>query len=69
MLAGNSFATQTMLLLCVYFFATGSPQHIDIALLYALLNYVGALALVNYFQVRAAARHGGRGAGRMGRRQ
>ena len=59
-LAGNSFATQIILLISVYFFATGYPEYIDIALLYALINYVGTLALMNYFRSKrqSAERHG-----------
>ncbi len=52
MLAANTFTTQSVLLIAVYFFATGHPEYIDIVLLYALLNYVGTLALVNYFNRR-----------------
>ncbi len=48
-LATNTFATKTALLIAVYFFATGHPEYIDIALLYALISYVGTLAWVNYF--------------------
>ncbi len=48
-LAANTFGTKTILLIAVYFFATGHPQYIDIALLYALIQYVGNIALVDYF--------------------
>ena len=49
-LAGNSFSTQIILLISVYFYSSGYPEYIDIALLYALINYVGTLALMNYFR-------------------
>lgn len=52
-LAANAFGTKTVLLIAVYFFATGHPQYIDIALLYALINYVGSIALVDYFNRQA----------------
>ena len=55
-LAGNSFSTQIILLISVYFFASGYPEYVDIALLYALINYVGTLALMNYFRSK---RHSG----------
>ncbi|WP_423908412.1 monovalent cation/H+ antiporter complex subunit F [Candidatus Spongiihabitans sp.] len=48
-LAANTFGSQTILLIAIYFFATGHPQYIDIALLYALIHYVGSIALVDYF--------------------
>lgn len=51
-LAANSFGTQTVLLLSVYFFVSGYPEYIDIALLYALINYVGVLAIVRYLSAR-----------------
>ena len=47
-LALNTFGTKTVLLIAVYLFATGHPEYLDIALLYALINYVGTLALVRY---------------------
>ena len=49
-LAGNSFSTQIILLISVYFYSSGYPEYIDIALLYALIGYVGNLALVQYFE-------------------
>lgn len=48
-LAANTFGTKTILLIAIYFFASGHPEYIDIALLYALISYVGTLALVHYF--------------------
>lgn len=54
-LAANAFATKTILLIAVYFFATGHPKYLDIALLYALINYVGSIALVNYFARQGVA--------------
>ncbi len=48
-LAANTFGTKVVLVIAVYFFATGHPEYIDIALLYALINYVSTVALVNFF--------------------
>ena len=45
----NAFTTKSVLLISVYFFATGHQEYIDIALLYALINYVGTLAFAHYF--------------------
>ncbi len=53
-LAVNAFTTKSILAISVYFFATGHPEYIDIALLYALISYVGALAFVSYFNQNRA---------------
>lgn len=45
----NSFTTQVVLIITVYCFATGHPEYIDIALLYALINYVGSIAIIRFF--------------------
>ena len=55
-LATNTFGTKTILLIAIYFFASGHPEYIDIALLYALINYVGTLAFVHYFNRHAINR-------------
>lgn len=47
-LAVNTASTKTILLIAVYLGATGDLQYIDIALLYALLNYVTTLAVCHY---------------------
>ena len=47
-LSVNTFTTKIILVISVYLFAIGHPEYIDIALLYALINYVATLALVNY---------------------
>lgn len=57
-LAANSFTTKSILFIAVYFFAMGQPEYIDIALLYALINYVATLALVNFFNRSRGAEHG-----------
>ncbi len=49
-LALNTFTSQTILLLAVYFYATGHPEYIDIALLYGLIGYSGSLALAKFFE-------------------
>lgn len=58
MLAANTFASKTVLLIAVYFFASGNPQYIDIALLYALISYVGSLALIEYFNRQGVSTKG-----------
>lgn len=43
-LAVNSFGTLTVLLIAVHGFLTGRPDFLDIALLYALINFIGTIA-------------------------
>lgn len=52
-LAANSFGTKTVLLLGVMGFLTGRPHFLDIALLYALINFVGTIAALKFFRYRA----------------
>ena len=42
-LAANSFGTLTMLLIATYGFLTERPDFLDIALVYALINFIGTL--------------------------
>jgi len=52
-LAANSFGTYTVLFIGVLGFLTGRPDFLDIALLYALINFVGTIAVLKYFRYRA----------------
>ncbi len=49
-LALNSFGTKTVLLIAVYGFLTGRPDFLDIALVYALINFAGTIAVLKYFE-------------------
>lgn len=51
-LAVNVFGTKTALLLSVIAFLFGRPDFLDLALAYALINVVGILAVLNFFQNR-----------------
>jgi len=55
-LAANMFGTKTALLLSVVAFLYGRPDFLDLALAYALINFVGVLAVLQFFQKRAATR-------------
>jgi multicomponent Na+:H+ antiporter subunit F len=64
-LASNAFGTQTVLFIGVLGFLTGRPDFLDIALLYALINFVGTIAVLKFFRygsmgdvVRPPSRHG-----------
>lgn len=52
-LAVNSFGTHTVLMIGVLGFLTGRPDFLDIALLYALINFVGTIAILKFFRYRA----------------
>ena len=51
LLAVNSFGTKTVLLIAVYGFLTGRPDFLDIALVYALINFVGTVAVLKFFEL------------------
>jgi multicomponent Na+:H+ antiporter subunit F len=52
-LAANIFGTFTVLFIAVLGFLTGRPDFLDIALLYALINFVGTIAVLKFFRYRA----------------
>ncbi len=49
-LSVNSFGTKTVLLIAVYGFLTGRPDFADIALVYALINFIGTIAVLKFFE-------------------
>ena len=49
-LAGNSFGTKTVILLGLMGFLAGRPDFLDIALLYALINFVSLIAILKFFR-------------------
>lgn len=49
-LAVNSIGTKIVLLIPVYGFLTNRPDFIDIALAYALINFIGTIAILKYFE-------------------
>ena len=55
-LAVNMLGTKTVLLLSVVTFLYGRPDFLDLALAYALINFIGVLAVLNFFQ-NASARN------------
>ena len=52
LLAVNVFGTKTVLLLALYGFATGRPDFLDVALVYAMINFVGTTAVLRFFEYR-----------------
>ena len=52
----NMFGTKTVLLLSVIAFLGGRPDFLDLALAYALINFIGVLAVLEFFKSREARR-------------
>ena len=55
-LSVNMFGTKTVLLLSVIAFLYGRPDFLDLALAYALINFIGVLAVLAFFRSRAVRR-------------
>jgi len=55
-LSVNMFGTKTVLLLSVIAFLYGRPDFLDLALAYALINFIGVLAVLEFFRSRAQRR-------------
>ncbi|MFP6669961.1 MAG: monovalent cation/H+ antiporter complex subunit F [Pirellulaceae bacterium] len=47
-LALNMFGTKTVLLISVIGFMTSRPDFLDLALLYALMNFIGIVAVLRF---------------------
>lgn len=47
-LSVNAFGTLTVILICVYNFLIGRPEFLDLALIYALINFIGTIAVTKY---------------------
>jgi multicomponent Na+:H+ antiporter subunit F len=42
------FGTKTVLLIAVIGFLTGRPDFLDLALVYALINFIGVIAMLRF---------------------
>jgi multicomponent Na+:H+ antiporter subunit F len=49
-LAVNTFGTKTVLLIAALGFLTGRPEFLDMALVYALINFIGTIAVLKFFE-------------------
>jgi len=47
-LAVNSFGTLTVIIIAVHGFLAGRPEFLDLALVYALINFIGTIAVTKY---------------------
>lgn len=52
-LAVNSFGTKIVLFLCIFSLIIGRSDGIDIAILYALMNFIATIAILKFFRYRA----------------
>jgi len=51
-LAVNTFGTATVLLISVLGFLIGRPDFLDLALVYALINFIGTIAVLKFLKYR-----------------
>ncbi|MEH6410662.1 MAG: monovalent cation/H+ antiporter complex subunit F [Hyphomonas sp.] len=69
-LAVNSFGTKTVLALGLLGFVMRRPEFLDIAILYAMINFVSTIAILKFFRYRSfqvpLVRRGGQGGKRNG---
>ena len=48
-LAVNTFGTKTVLLIAALGFLTERPEFLDLAIVYALINFIGTIAVLKFF--------------------
>ena len=53
-LATNAMGTKTVILVCLLGFVAGRPEFLDTALAYAVVNFVGTIALLKFVQWKRA---------------
>jgi multicomponent Na+:H+ antiporter subunit F len=49
-LAVNMFGTKTVLLIAVYGFLTERPDFLDLSIFYALINFIGVIAVLKFIK-------------------
>jgi multicomponent Na+:H+ antiporter subunit F len=49
-LAVNNFGTKTVLLLAIIEFIAGRPDFLDIAIVYALINFISIIGVLRFFE-------------------
>ena len=59
-LAVNMFGTKTVLLIAVMDFLAGRPDFLDIAIVYALINFISIIGVLRFFEYaeKKTAEHG-----------
>ena len=58
-LAVNSFGTLTVMLIAILGFLMGRPAFLDIALVYALINFITTIAIMKFFKYNRIGRRSG----------
>ena len=58
-LSVNAFGTLTVVLISVYGFLTGRPEFLDLALVYALINFIATIAVSKYVEFSHMGRPSG----------
>lgn len=58
-LAVNMFGTKTVLLIAVLGFLAGRPDFVDIAMVYALINFIGIVGVLRFFEYNRDQPNGG----------
>lgn len=49
----NMFGTKTVLFIATIGFLSGRPDFLDIAIVYALINFIGMIAVLRFFEYTA----------------
>lgn len=49
-LAVNMFGTKTVLLICLVGYIVGRPEFMDLAIVYALMNFIAVLTVLKYYE-------------------
>ena len=49
----NMFGTKTVLFIAAIGFLSGRPDFLDIAIVYALINFIGMIAVLRFFEYTA----------------
>ena len=49
-MAVNTFGTKTVLLIAVLGFLNERPEFLDLAIAYAMINFIGTVAVLKYFE-------------------
>ncbi len=52
-LAANSFGTHTVLFIGALGFLNGRPDFMDVAMIYALVNFISTIAVLKFFRYRS----------------
>jgi multicomponent Na+:H+ antiporter subunit F len=55
-LAVNTFGTMTVVMIAVLGFLMGRPDFLDVALVYALINFIGTIAVLKFFEYQDLGR-------------